>query len=61
VGGALALLDSDTYNQGKTFVAPLPLAAYEFRRATLNFVYIPKVSDANEVATLGFWTTFWLK
>lgn len=61
LGGALAVLDSDTYNQGKTFVAPLPLAAYEFRWATLNFVYLPKVSDLNEVATLGFWVTAWLR
>jgi hypothetical protein len=61
LGAALAVLDSDTYNQGKTFVAPLPVAAYEFRSATLNFVYLPKVSDVNEVASLGFWATFWLK
>jgi hypothetical protein len=60
LGGALAVLDSDTYNGGKTFIAPLPLAAYEFRWAALNFVYLPKVSDANEVATLGFWLTWWL-
>ena len=61
VGGALALLHSDTYNQGKAFVAPLPLAAYEFRSVTLNFVYLPKVSDLNEVATLGIWATVWLR
>ena len=60
VGGALAVLDSDTYNRGRTFIAPLPLAAYEFRSATLNFVYLPKVSDVNEVATLGFWLTWWV-
>jgi hypothetical protein len=61
LGGALVVLDSDTYNEGKTFVAPLPLAAYEFRSAALNFVYLPKVSDLNEVAALGFWATFWLR
>ena len=61
VGGALALLDSDTYNQGKAFIAPLPLAAYEFRSVTLNFVYLPKVSDLNEVATLGIWATVWIR
>ena len=61
VGGALALLHSDTYNRGKAFVAPLPLAAYEFRSVTLNFVYLPKVSDLNEVATLGVWATVWLR
>lgn len=61
LGGALVVLDSGTYNRGKTFVAPLPLAAYEFRSAALNFVYLPKVSDLNEVAALGFWATFWLR
>ncbi len=61
LGGALVVLDSETYNQGKTFVAPLPLAAYEFRAAALNFVYLPKVSDLNEVSTLGFWVTVWLR
>jgi hypothetical protein len=61
LGGALTVLHSDTYNRGRTFVAPLPLAAYEFRSATLNFVYLPKVSDLNEVATLGVWATVWLR
>jgi hypothetical protein len=61
LGGALVVLDSDTYNDGKTFLAPLPLAAYEFRSATLNLVYLPKVSDLNEVAALGFWATIWLR
>ena len=61
LGGALVVLDSDTYNRGKTVVAPLPLAAYELRRVTLNAVFIPKVSDINEVATLGFWITWWLE
>jgi hypothetical protein len=62
LGAALALLNSDTYNEGKTFVAPFPVAAYEFRSATLNFVYLPKVSEEiNEIATLGFWVTIWLR
>lgn len=60
-GAALALFDSATYNRGRTFLAPLPLAAYETRYVTLNAVYLPKVSDFNEVATLGFWATWWLK
>jgi len=60
VGGALALFDSDTYNRGRTALAPVPLAAYETRAVTFNFVYLPRVSEINEVATLGFWATFWL-
>lgn len=59
LGAALAVLNSDTYNRGKTAIAPVPLLAYELGRATLNFTYLPKVSDINDVATLGFWVTFW--
>jgi hypothetical protein len=59
VGGALASFKSDSYNQGKAFVAPVPLAAYEFRRATLNFVFTPQWSDVNQVATLAAWLTWW--
>lgn len=61
LGGALAVLDSDTYNRGETALAPIPMAAFETRRVTFNFVYLPKVSEINEVATLGFWATWWLR
>lgn len=57
----MAVFHSDTYNRGRTFLAPVSLLAYEFRSATLNFVYLPKVSEVNEVATLGFWVTFWAR
>lgn len=60
-GGALALLDSDTYNRGKTALVALPLAAYETRSVTLNATFFPKVSDINEVATLAFWATWWVR
>ncbi len=39
-GAALAILSSDTYNQGRTFIAPLPMAAYAFRPVTVNVVCI---------------------
>ena len=61
LGGALALLHSDTYNRGNPALAPLPLAAYELRRVSLNATYLPKVTRINDVATLGFWLTFWLR
>jgi hypothetical protein len=59
LGGALAAFKSDTYNRGNAFVAPLPLAAYEFRSLTLNLTYIPRMSEINEVATLAVWLTWW--
>lgn len=61
LGAALALFDSDTYNRGRTFIAPLPVAAYELGPLTLNFVYLPKFRDVNPVSTLGFWATIWLR
>ena len=61
LGAALAFLHSRTYNQGQAFVAPLPLAAYEWRSATLNMVYLPKVREFNSINTLGFWLTVWLR
>ena len=60
LGGALALFHSDTYNSGRAFVAPLPVLAYEWRRVSLNMVYMPKVRDFNSINTLGFWATVWL-
>ena len=49
------------HNRGKTTIAPLPLAAFETRSVTLNAVYIPRVSEINEVAALGFWATWWIR
>jgi hypothetical protein len=59
IGGALAVMNSDTYNQGGTFVAPLPIVAYDFGPVTLNLTYFPKVANFNDVATLGLWFTIW--
>jgi len=60
LGGALVLLKSDPYNDGKAFVAPAPVAAYEWRRVTFNVVYFPKWRDVNRTNQLGFWLTVWL-
>lgn len=60
LGGGLAALQSDTYNRGEAFIAPFPLAAYEFRRATLNFTFIPRASQVNDISVLAAWLTWWL-
>ncbi|HUQ24721.1 MAG TPA: hypothetical protein VM140_03560 [Burkholderiales bacterium] len=59
LGLALVMLNSKTYNGGDTFVAPLPVAAWEFRSVTFNMVWMPKVRDINGINTLGFWLTYW--
>lgn len=61
LGGAAAFFHSDTYNRGDPAIAPVPLAAYELGRVTVNATYLPKVREINEVATLGFWLTLWLR
>ena len=61
LGGALVALQSDTYNRGDAFISPLPVAALDFDRVTLNMVYMPKVSNFNAINTLGFWATVWLR
>jgi hypothetical protein len=59
LGGALVAFKSDTYNRGEAFLAPVPLAAYDFRSFTLNATYIPRLSEINDVATLAVWLTWW--
>ena len=60
LGGGFVLLKSDTYNHGDAFIAPVPIAAYEWRRVTLNLVNFPKWRDFNRTNQVGFWLTFWL-
>jgi hypothetical protein len=59
VGAALAVMNSDTYNNGRTFIAPLPLVAWDLGPVTLNATFFPKVERYNDVATLGLWVTLW--
>ena len=59
IGGAVGVFKSDTYNDGEAFVAPVPVIAYEWRRVTLNVVYIPKIESLDTLNTVGFWLTLW--
>ena len=61
LGLALVLFNSKTYNSGNTFIAPLPVAAWEFDSVTVNMVWMPKWSEVNDINTLGFWLTYWLR
>lgn len=59
IGAAAVVMSSDTYNDGRTFIAPLPLLAYDFGPVTVNFTFFPKIERYNDVATLGLWVTLW--
>lgn len=61
LGAALAILSSDTDNHGRTFITPLPMAAYEFRPVTVNVMYLPKYKNQNDINGLRIWLTFWLR
>jgi hypothetical protein len=60
-GIALAAFESDTYNRGRAFVAPIPIVSYDFGVASLNMAYLPKIADLNDINTLAFWITLWPK
>ena len=57
LGLALVLMQSETYNSGDPFIAPAPLAAYEWDRAGISMVYFPKFGDVNQTNQVGFWLT----
>jgi hypothetical protein len=65
IGGALAAMDSETYNNGVAFVGMIPLITYDAGPLKLNAVYFPKFANYNEIAAYGFYITLplgrWLR
>lgn len=55
IGGAIALANSSTYNDGAAFVAMIPLITYDLGRVKLNATYFPKITGHNELAAFGFY------
>jgi hypothetical protein len=55
IGGALATVNSQTYNRGITFVGMIPLITYDMGRVKLNAVYFPKFGNYNQVDAFGFY------
>jgi hypothetical protein len=55
LGGALVALQSQTYNHGGAFIAPLPMLSYDLGPVAFNAVYVPKYRDYNEFAVFGFY------
>ena len=54
LGGALAGIDSPTYNHGRFFVAPLPTATYDLGAVKLNAIYVPRYQQ-NRFAVFGLY------
>ena len=55
LGGALLGVQSETYNHGRAFIAPLPILTYDLGRVKLNAVYAPRYGQYNEFAVFGFY------
>ena len=55
LGGALLGVQSETYNAGSPFIAPVPIVTYDLGRVKLNAVYIPAYGDYNPFAVFGFY------
>ena len=55
LGGALLGVQSDTYNGGAAFIAPVPIATYDLGRVKLNAVYAPHYGTQNPFAAFGFY------
>ena len=55
IGGAIAVINSRTYNDGVAFIGMIPLITYDFGRIKVNAVYFPKFGNRNEVAAIGLY------
>jgi len=55
VGAALTGIQSETYNRGRFFVAPLPILTVDFGSVKLNAMYVPSYGDYNKYAVYGFY------
>ena len=54
LGGALMGVDSPTYNHGRFFIAPLPMATYDLGAVKLNAIYVPRY-QFNHFAVFGLY------
>ena len=55
LGGALLAVHSETYNDGRFFVAPIPILTYDLGSVKLNAIYVPSYGAYNEFAVFGFY------
>jgi hypothetical protein len=55
LGGALLGVQSQTYNHGHAFIAPIPILTYDLGAVKLNAIYIPRYGDYNQFAVFGLY------
>lgn len=57
LGGDLLAIHSQTYNNGRGFVAPIPHLTYDFGHLKLNAIYIPAVREIVQFSVVSFYIT----
>ena len=57
LGGALMVIQSQTYNNGRTFVAPIPLLTYDLGIVKLNALYAPRFRQKSDFSVFGFYVS----
>lgn len=57
LGADLLAIDSQTYNNGRGFIAPIPHLTYDFGLVKLNAIYVPRVRERNQFSVFGFYLT----
>lgn len=55
LGLGISLMQSDTYNQGRAFVAPIPILTWRIAPVTLNFIQYPEVKSLGIINTTGLY------
>lgn len=53
VGAMLVGVQSQTYHEGRFFIAPIPVVTYDFGLVKLNAIYIPRYREYNQFAAFG--------
>ncbi|HYP67365.1 MAG TPA: hypothetical protein VEP67_03825 [Thiobacillaceae bacterium] len=55
LGAGIALMQSETYNHGRAFVAPVPLLTWQISKVTLNFIQYPRIDSLGIINTTGLY------
>lgn len=55
LGADLLAIHSQTYNNGRGFIAPIPRVTYDFGPVKVNVVYVPRYQDYNRFAVFGLY------
>jgi len=53
IGAMLVGVQSQTYHEGRLFMAPIPVVTYDFGIVKLNAIYIPRYREYNQYAAFG--------